>query len=104
MLTMLAGVILTKGDWCELSTKTMVRQPEKRQGAVLFGCRWQCRERCGLGSLIAGYRVRIGGEWHDVPDNAVITAPNLYGRTMVWPIRAWGGVTTIRCFMPGPMS
>lgn len=49
------------------------------------------------------YRVRIEGEWHDVPDDAVITVPNLYGKTMVWPIKGWGGLT-IRCFMPGPMT
>ncbi len=46
------------------------------------------------------YRVRIEGEGHDVPDDAVITAPNRAGRTMVWPIKGWGGLT-IRCFMPG---
>lgn len=57
------------------------------------------------------YRVRVPkvmGEtetvWADVPDDAVITEPNLAGRTMVWPmyygIEANGG-PTIRCFMPG---
>ena len=49
------------------------------------------------------YRVRIEGEWHDVPDDAVITEPNRVGRTMVWPIKGWGGLT-IRCFMPGSMT
>jgi hypothetical protein len=49
------------------------------------------------------YRVRIEGEWIDVPDEAVITEPNRVGRTMVWPIRGYGGLT-IRCFMPGSMS
>ena len=49
------------------------------------------------------YRVRIDGEWHDVPDDAVITEPNRAGRTMVWPIKGWGGLT-IRCFMPGSMT
>lgn len=49
------------------------------------------------------YRVRIEGEWHDVPDDALITEPNRAGRTMVWPIKGWGGLT-IRCFMPGPMT
>jgi hypothetical protein len=33
------------------------------------------------------YRVRIDGEWVNVPDEAVITEPNRVGRTMVWPIR-----------------
>ncbi|MBR1125118.1 hypothetical protein JQ628_26600 [Bradyrhizobium lablabi] len=49
------------------------------------------------------YRVRIEGEWFDVPEDAVITEPNRVGRTMVWPIRGYGGMT-IRCFMPGSMT
>lgn len=49
------------------------------------------------------YRVRLDGEWIDVPDEAVITEPNRIGRTMVWPIRGYLGVT-IRCFMPGSMT
>jgi hypothetical protein len=32
------------------------------------------------------YRVRIEGQWIDVPDEAVIKEPNRAGRTMVWPI------------------
>ena len=49
------------------------------------------------------YRVRIEGDWVEVPDEAVITEPNRVGRTMVWPIRGYGGLT-IRCFMPGSMT
>ena len=49
------------------------------------------------------YRVRLDGEWIDVPDEAVITEPNRVGRTMVWPLRGYMG-TTIRCFMPGSMT
>jgi hypothetical protein len=49
------------------------------------------------------YRVRLDGEWIDVPDEAVITEPNRAGRAMVWPIRSYMGIT-IRCFMPGSMT
>ena len=49
------------------------------------------------------YRVRIEGEWVDVPEEAVVTEPNRVGRTMVWPIRGYLGLT-IRCFMPGSMT
>jgi hypothetical protein len=49
------------------------------------------------------YRVRLDGEWFDVPDEAVITEPNRVGRTMVWPLRGYLGVS-IRCFMPGSMT
>jgi hypothetical protein len=49
------------------------------------------------------YRVRLGNEWIDVPDDAVITEPNRAGRTMVWPWR-FGDQISIRCFMPGSMG
>jgi hypothetical protein len=49
------------------------------------------------------FRVRVENEWIDVPDDAVITEPNLAGRTMVWPVKGSLG-TSIRCFMPGSMS
>ena len=55
------------------------------------------------GSGNGHYRVRLEGDWVDVPDEAVITEPNRVGRTMVWPIRGYGGLT-IRCFMPGSMT
>jgi hypothetical protein len=54
-------------------------------------------------SVNGHYRVRLDGEWIDVPDDAVITEPNRIGRTMVWPLRGYLG-TTIRCFMPGSMT
>jgi hypothetical protein len=49
------------------------------------------------------YRVRVDNEWVDVPADAVITEPNRYGRTMVWPTKGTLG-TSIRCFMPGTMT
>ena len=49
------------------------------------------------------YRVRIEGQWWDVPDEAVITEPNRAGRTMVWPVKGASGIS-IRCFLPGSMT
>ena len=49
------------------------------------------------------YRVRLEGQWIDVPDDALITEPNRVGRTMVWPIKGAHGIS-IRCFMPGSMT
>lgn len=49
------------------------------------------------------YRVRLEGEWVEVPDDAVITVPNRIGRTMVWPMYK-DGMPTPRCFMPGSMT
>ena len=31
------------------------------------------------------YRVRIYGQWLDVPDDAVVTEPNRFGPAVVWP-------------------
>jgi hypothetical protein len=47
------------------------------------------------------YRVRIYGQWIVVPDAAVVTEPNRFGPTVVWPYRDSDGTTQIRCFMPG---
>jgi hypothetical protein len=49
------------------------------------------------------YRVRIDGEWVDVPKEAVVDGPNLAGRAMVWPYYQ-DGHPRPRCFMPGSMS
>jgi hypothetical protein len=49
-------------------------------------------------------RVRIDGEWVNVPDEAVITEPIRVGRTTVWPIRDGVDGLYIRCFMPGSMT
>lgn len=49
------------------------------------------------------YRVRIDGEWVDVPDGSVIRGPNKAGRTMVWPYYL-DGHPRARCFAPGPMG
>jgi hypothetical protein len=48
------------------------------------------------------YRVRIEGEWVDVPDDAVLKEANRDGRTLVWP---WwkDGKRAVRCFITGVM-
>ena len=47
------------------------------------------------------YRVRIDDQWTDVPDAALVTEPNRFGRAVVWPYRDEGGAMQIRCFLPG---
>jgi len=49
------------------------------------------------------YKVKLDGEWIDVPDDAVVDQPNLYGPALVWPIKGYNG-TSIRCFIPGALS
>jgi hypothetical protein len=49
------------------------------------------------------YRVRVDGEWYDVPEGAVINTPNRDGRAMVWMSDGAMGKAP-RCFMPGSMT
>lgn len=54
-----------------------------------------------LGYVIDGREQEL--VWVEVPEEAVISEPNRVGRTMVWPMYGYMGVT-IRCFMPGSMT
>lgn len=47
------------------------------------------------------YRVRLDGQWIDVPPEAVVTGPNKFGPAVVWPYKGANGETLIRCFLPG---
>lgn len=49
------------------------------------------------------YRVRLDGQWVDVPDEAVVEEPNKDGRTLVWPFYV-NGMPAVRCFLPGSMT
>lgn len=81
-------------------------------GAVLIDSDWEAvnnpakpntHYRVHIPIATAG-SIMIGPpEWVDVPDEAVITKPNLDGRTIVWPLHGYLG-TTIRCFIVGPLS
>ncbi len=52
------------------------------------------------------YRVRIDGQWIDVPDDAIVKGPNKLGRPVVWPFETYDAESrtykpAIRCFLPG---
>ena len=51
------------------------------------------------------YRVKIDGEWYEVPSDAVVDVPNRFGFAVVWYYRSWLNGTkpsvSIRCFIPG---
>ena len=49
------------------------------------------------------YKVRLDGQWVEVPDEAVVKEPNLAGPTLVWP-RNINGTIYIMCFLPGSMT
>ncbi len=63
-------------------------------GSVVADVDWESKD--------GHYRVRLDGQWIDVPDDAVVTVPNRAGRTMVWPVKGASGIS-IRCFLPGSM-
>jgi hypothetical protein len=63
-------------------------------GHVVDDPDWESRE--------GHYRVKIDGEWIDVPDDRVLKLPNEAGRTMVWPYYNDGHLV-VRCFIPGVM-
>lgn len=64
-------------------------------GTALSDVDWDSRD--------GHFRVRLGGQWVDVPDSAVITEPNRAGVTMVWPFYLEGR-PQIRCFIAGSMG
>jgi hypothetical protein len=49
------------------------------------------------------YRVFVQGQWTVVPDDAVISGPNKFGKAIVWFRNPWGvtPATSIKCFLPG---
>jgi hypothetical protein len=47
------------------------------------------------------YRVRLNGQWIEVPPDALVTVPNKFGLPVVWPYKDYEGRTQIRCFIPG---
>jgi hypothetical protein len=82
--------------WFEsLHSKDGVQCCENADGMALSDVDWDMRD--------GHYRVRIDGQWIDVPDSRVITEPNRAGRTIVWPFFI-DGKPTVRCFLPGTMT
>lgn len=67
-------------------------------GNIVMDADWETKD--------GHYRVRLGDKWQDVPDDAVIAEPNLYGPTMVWLGYSFGGnePPPVRCFLPGSGS
>ena len=92
------------GRYANSAAEAMVRQSEERQGPVLFRTRTAAPSATWIGNRKADTTAFAStASGLDVPDDAVITEPNRAGRTMVWPIRGYQGMT-IRCFMPGSMT
>jgi hypothetical protein len=48
------------------------------------------------------YRVKIDGQWIDVPSEAIVEGPNKVGGARVWRSYA-DGHPGVRCFLPGSL-
>lgn len=88
-------------DWFDRLSSGKGRCCSDADGTALSDVDWETKD--------GHYRVRIEGQWWDVPDDAVIKEPNRAGRTMVWPIIYYSVANLplrveIRCFMPGSMT
>jgi hypothetical protein len=68
----------------------------KADGHPLDDSEWDIKDN--------NYRVLVQGQWTVVPDDAVISDPNKFGKAIVW-FRGdpWGATpnTRILCFLPG---
>ena len=78
-------------------------------GALVKDADWEQLPPVGDNG-VPRYKVKIGDNWFDVPEDAVVTEPNRSGIAMVWGSRSWlskNGTQsedyTIRCFMPGTL-
>jgi hypothetical protein len=70
-------------------------------GAQVDDVDWDTECADIAGAQECHYRVRLHGQWIDVPENALVTEPNRFGPAVVWPYMDQEGNTQIRCFIPG---
>ena len=87
----------------ERAAACVVRPARQQKGIVLLVRRRLFRPGHRLiGDTQDGhYRVHLYGEWILVPDDAVVTEPNKFGPSVVWPYVDAEGAMRIRCFLPG---
>ena len=70
-------------------------------GATVKDVDWDTQRNADAADGEVHYRVRLDGQWIDVPPAAVITEPNKFGPAVVWPYKDTDGAIQIRCFLPG---
>lgn len=84
------------GWFKSLKSKAGVPCCDTADGLRLEDVDWESRD--------GHYRVRIEGQWYDVPAEAVLEQPNKLGPAIIWPFKYGDGPTQIRCFIPGAGS
>ena len=99
-----AALARDDGRWAiQPRTQAVVRQARDKRGPCCSDADGFALSDVDWESKDGKYRVRLEGQWHDVPEDALITEPNRVGRTMIWPVQYPSGIH-IRCFMPGAMT
>src|SRR6185369_589341 len=76
-----------------LKSKNGVPCCDTADGQRLEDVDWEARD--------GRYRVRIDGQWYDVPPEAMIDSENKVGVPMAWPTKDQNGKIQIRCFLRG---
>jgi hypothetical protein len=116
MIAVLAGTVLNSsvhagdpnGRYAGLAVKQWLHSLRSGKGPCCPATDGVALADVGWESRNGHYRVRVEGAWWQVPDDAIITEPNLAGRAMVWPIYNWGldGLerVEVQCFIPGGMT
>ena len=92
------------GRWplCQFTAEILVRPARERQRTLCCSFADGFRvDDVDWDTQDGHYRVRLNGEWIVVPDNAVVSEPNMFGPAVVWPYMGTDGQTQIRCFLPG---
>lgn len=92
-LLVVMAVSISAGIWFESLTSKSGRYCDETPLTILSEATWES-------SGTNHYRVFVDERWYDVPDDALVTETNKYGRAMVWPVRTYYGIV-IRCFIPG---
>ena len=86
----------------QLAAQSVVRKPRKpERGPCCSVADGQSVEDVDWDTKDGKYRVRLDGQWIEVPPDALVTAPNKFGLAVVWLYKDYEGRTQIRCFIPG---
>lgn len=87
----------SKAWWQSLTSSDNVPCCDIADGQKVLDADWRTATVAGK----VRFEVRLAGKWILVPKSAVVTVPNRFGPSVVWPYTDSEGQTQIRCFLPG---
>jgi hypothetical protein len=103
-LLFLPGLALTRdldGKYSNSPLKQWFESLASRRGPCCSVADGQSVEDVDWDTKDGKYRVRLDGQWIEVPPDALVTVSNKFGLAVVWPYKDYEGKTQIRCFIPG---